>query len=180
LLVLDSINLSVGSGEFVALLGSGCGESTLLRLISGLEQPSKDSIAAHSVTIDRPGRSRILVFQDPTLFPWTTVWNKVATGLDDPVLLLLYEPLGKLDCLTRMSLQAELSALWREAGVTAILVTCDVEEALVLASRVIVLTERAGRSRPRFRLSFPYRRQRDDPELAAMRGQILGTLGLVV
>jgi ABC-type nitrate/sulfonate/bicarbonate transport system ATPase subunit len=80
LLVLDSINLSVGSGEFVALLGSSdCGESTLLRLISGLEQLSKDSIAADSVTIDRPGRSRILVVQDPTLFPWATVWNKVAT-----------------------------------------------------------------------------------------------------
>jgi ABC-type nitrate/sulfonate/bicarbonate transport system ATPase subunit len=75
--------LSVGSGEFVALLGSsGCSESTLLRLISGLEQPSKDSIAADSVTIDRPGPSRILVFQDPTLFPWATVWNNVATGLD--------------------------------------------------------------------------------------------------
>jgi ABC-type nitrate/sulfonate/bicarbonate transport system ATPase subunit len=178
----------------VALLGSsGCGESTLLRLISGLEHPSKDSIAADSVTIDRPAPSRILVFQDPTLSPWATVWNNVATGLDardalaaqrsridpaldivglrafaslyphklsggmarraalaralvnDPVLLLLDEQLGKLDCLTRLSLQAELLALWREAGVTAILVPCDVEEALVLASRVIVLTERGAR-----------------------------------
>jgi ABC-type nitrate/sulfonate/bicarbonate transport system ATPase subunit len=80
LLVLDSINLSVG---IRGLLGSsGCGESTLLRLISGLEHPSKDSIAADSVTIDRPAKSRILVFQDPTLFPWATVWNNVATGLD--------------------------------------------------------------------------------------------------
>lgn len=226
--VLESIDLSVDSGEFVALLGpSGCGKSTLLRLISGLEQPSQGSIAADGVTIDRPDPSRILVFQDPTLFPWATVWNNVATGLDargaltaqrsrvdaaldlvglrafakayphqlsggmaqraalaralvnDPALLLLDEPLGKLDSLTRLSLQGELNALWREARFTAILVTHDVEEALVLASRVIVLSERPARIKAEFRNDGPYPRHRDDPELVALRRQILATLGLV-
>ena len=81
--VLESIDLSVAAGEFVALLGpSGCGKSTLLRLISGLEQPTIGSISAEGFLIDRPDPSRILVFQDPTLFPWATVWNNVATGLD--------------------------------------------------------------------------------------------------
>ena len=81
--VLESIDLSVAAGEFVALLGpSGCGKSTLLRLISGLEQPTSGSISAEGSLIDRPDPSRILVFQDPTLFPWATVWNNVATGLD--------------------------------------------------------------------------------------------------
>src|SRR5271163_1010835 len=81
--VLDSIDLSVPAGEFVALLGpSGCGKSTLLRLVSGLEQPSVGSIFAEGSPIERPDPSRILVFQDPTLFPWATVWNNVATGLD--------------------------------------------------------------------------------------------------
>src|SRR5262249_21083236 len=66
---LDSITLTVTAGEFVALLGpSGCGKSTLLRLISGLDQPSEGSITADRVTIDRPDPSRVLVFQDPTLF----------------------------------------------------------------------------------------------------------------
>jgi ABC-type nitrate/sulfonate/bicarbonate transport system ATPase subunit len=227
--VLDSITLAVAAGEFVALLGpSGCGKSTLLRLISGLYQPSEGSITADNAPIDRPDPSRILVFQDPTLFPWATVWNNVATGLNargvlaaqrsrvdaalglvglhafanayphqlsggmaqraalaralvnDPALLLLDEPLGKLDSLTRISLQAELVSLWREAGFTAILVTHDVEEALVLASRVVVLTERPARIKAEFRVDRPYPRHRDDPQLVAMRRQILGTLGLAV
>jgi ABC-type nitrate/sulfonate/bicarbonate transport system ATPase subunit len=98
--------------------------------------------------------------------------------VNDPALLLLGEPLGKLDSLTRLSLQAELVALWREAGFTAILVTHDVEEALVLSSRVIVFTERPARIKAEFRVDRPYPRHRDDPELVAMRRQILGTLGL--
>jgi ABC-type nitrate/sulfonate/bicarbonate transport system ATPase subunit len=225
--VLDSIDLSVAPGEFVALLGpSGCGKSTLLRLVSGLERPSKGSIAADGATINGPDPSRILVFQDPTLFPWATVWNNVATGLDargvlkqqrsrvdaaldlvglrafarayphqlsggmaqraalaralvnDPALLLLDEPLAKLDSLNRLALQAELVSLWREARFTALLVTHDVEEALVLASRVIVLTERPARIKAEFAVERPYPRHRDDPQLVALRRQILATLGL--
>jgi len=225
--VLESIDLSVPAGEFVALLGpSGCGKSTLLRLVSGLEQPSAGLIAANGTPIERPDPSRILVFQDPTLFPWATVWNNVATGLDargvlrqergridsaldlvglrafanayphqlsggmaqraalaralvnDPALLLLDEPLGKLDSLTRLTLQEELVALWRRAEFTAILVTHDVEEAVLLASRVIVLTERPGRIKAEFAVERPYPRHRDDPVLVALRRQILATLGL--
>jgi NitT/TauT family transport system ATP-binding protein/sulfonate transport system ATP-binding protein len=173
----------------------------------------------------KPDPSRILVFQDPTLFPWATVWNNVATGLDargvlrqqrgridsaldlvglrafgnayphqlsggmaqraalaralvnDPALLLLDEPLGKLDSLTRLTLQEELVALWRRAEFTAILVTHDVEEAVLLASRVIVLTERPARIKAEFAVERPYPRHRDDPELVALRRQILATLG---
>jgi NitT/TauT family transport system ATP-binding protein/sulfonate transport system ATP-binding protein len=225
--VLDSIDLSVAAGEFVALLGpSGCGKSTLLRLISGLDRPSQGTITADGEAIESPDPSRILVFQDPTLFPWTTVWRNVATGLDargvlerqrgrvddalklvgltgfarayphqlsggmaqraalaralvnDPSLLLLDEPLGKLDSLTRLTLQAELVALWREKGFTAILVTHDVEEAVLLASRVIVFSERPARIKAVFAVPLPYPRHRDNPELIALRRQILGTLGL--
>lgn len=224
---LDSIELSVGAGEFIALLGpSGCGKSTLLRLISGLDLPSAGTITADGVRIERPDPSRILVFQDPTLFPWATVWNNVATGLDargtltnerwrvdaaldlvglrnfanayphqlsggmaqraalaralvnDPGLLLLDEPLGKLDSLTRLSLQTELVALWQATRFTAILVTHDVEEAVVLASRVIVLSDRPGRIEAEFAVERAYPRHRDDPDLVALRRRILATLGL--
>jgi NitT/TauT family transport system ATP-binding protein/sulfonate transport system ATP-binding protein len=225
--VLDAIDLSVGAGEFVALLGpSGCGKSTLLRLVAGLEAPSSGAILADGVAIARPDPSRILVFQDPTLFPWATVRRNVATGLDargapasqrgriedaldlvglsafanayphqlsggmaqraslaralvnDPALLLLDEPLGKLDSLTRMTLQAELTALWRDRGFTAILVTHDVEEALLLTSRVIVFSERPARIKAEFAVDLAYPRHRDDPVLIGLRRRILATLGL--
>ena len=79
--VLDSIDLSVAAGEFVALLGpSGCGKSTLLRLISGLEQPSHGSITADGAAIDRPGPSRILVFQDPTTLHDPVRWKYFHVG----------------------------------------------------------------------------------------------------
>ncbi|MGD0722625.1 MAG: ABC transporter ATP-binding protein [Roseiarcus sp.] len=225
--VLDGIDLSVAQGEFVALLGpSGCGKSTLLRLVAGLEKPSNGSILADGLPVERPDPSRILVFQDPTLFPWATVWKNVATGLEargvlkqrrqrvddainlvdldafrdayphqlsggmaqraslaralvnDPALLLLDEPLGKLDSLTRLTLQDELVALWRRVGFTALLVTHDVEEALLLSSRVVVFSDRPARIKAEFKVEKPYPRHRDDPDIVAQRREILATLGL--
>jgi ABC-type nitrate/sulfonate/bicarbonate transport system ATPase subunit len=225
--VLEAIDLDVAPGEFVALLGpSGCGKSTLLRLIAGLETPSRGAILADGAPIPGPDPSRILVFQDPTLFPWATVWNNVATGLEargvlaqnrrrvddainlvdlaafrnayphqlsggmaqraslaralvnDPALLLLDEPLGKLDSLTRLTLQDELVSLWRRVGFTAVLVTHDVEEALLLAGRVIVFSDRPARiglGEAELRLDP---RHRDDPDVVGLRREILATLGL--
>jgi NitT/TauT family transport system ATP-binding protein/sulfonate transport system ATP-binding protein len=225
--VLDGVDLSLAPGEFVALLGpSGCGKSTLLRLVAGLEAPSKGVILADGAPVTRPDPSRILVFQDPTLFPWATVWKNVATGLEargvlkqsrqrvdeainlvdlaefrnayphqlsggmaqraslaralvnDPALLLLDEPLGKLDSLTRLTLQDELVALWRRVGFTALLVTHDVEEALLLASRVVVFSDRPARIKATFKVDKAYPRHRDDPQIVALRREILATLGM--
>jgi ABC-type nitrate/sulfonate/bicarbonate transport system ATPase subunit len=208
--VLTDIDLSVAAGEFVALLGpSGCGKSTLLRLIAGLEPPSAGAILADGQPVAKPDPSRNLVFQDPTLFPWLSVRNNVATGLglvdlqafaqayphqlsggmaqraslaramvNDPALLLLDEPLGKLDSLTRLTLQGELVRLWQKRGFTALLVTHDVEEALLLSSRVIVLSDRPARIKATFDIPLPYPRHRDDGEIVALRRKILATLGL--
>jgi NitT/TauT family transport system ATP-binding protein/sulfonate transport system ATP-binding protein len=227
--VLDGIDLKVAPGEFVALLGpSGCGKSTLLRLIAGLEPPATGMILADGKAVGAPDPSRILVFQDPTLFPWLTVRKNVAAGLEargvlarqrhrighalslvglerfadayphqlsggmaqraslaralvhDPALLLLDEPLGKLDSLTRLALQDELVSLWQRTGFTALLVTHDVEEALLLASRVIVFSDRPARIKAEFPIDKPYPRHRDDVDLVHLRWEILAALGLVL
>jgi NitT/TauT family transport system ATP-binding protein len=225
--VLENVSLTATRGEFVALLGpSGCGKSTLLRLVAGLEPPTKGEVAADGQRIVGPDPSRVVVFQDPTLFPWRNVRDNVALGLEaqgllktsgaridatlrlvglenftkafphqlsggmaqrvalaralvnDPDLLILDEPLGKLDSLTRLSMQGEIVNLWRRAGFTALLVTHDIEEALLMATRVVVFSPRPASVKADIRIDKPYPRHRDDPDLVARRREILTLLGL--
>ena len=98
--------------------------------------------------------------------------------VNDPKVLILDEPLGKLDSLTRITMQAEIVALWQRKGFTTLLVTHDAEEALFLANRVIVLSDRPARIKADIVVNRPYPRHRGDPHLAGLRKQILGLLGL--
>lgn len=229
--VLQDVDFSVEPGEFVALLGpSGCGKSTLLRLVAGLDAPVQGGVYANGAAIEGPDPSRVVVFQDPTLFPWRTVRGNVGLGpeaqrrkgsrkdsaaqridaalqlvgltefadayphqlsggmaqrvalaralVNDPALLVLDEPFGKLDSLTRIRMQGELVRLWQDAGFSVLLVTHDVEEALFLAHRVIVFSERPARIVAEVRNDAPYPRHRDDPRLVALRREVLAQLGL--
>lgn len=225
--VLADIDLDVASGEFVAFLGpSGCGKSTLLRLVAGLDAPTQGAIFADGERVTHPDPSRIVVFQDPTLYPWRTVWKNVSLGLEargllnerrgsvdeairtvglggfenayprqlsggmaqraalaraivnDPKILILDEPLGKLDSLTRIAMQTELLDLWERRGFTTLLVTHDVEEALFLAQRVIVFSDRPARIVAELVNDQPYPRRRGDPKLAGLRREALRHLGL--
>ena len=98
--------------------------------------------------------------------------------VNDPRLLLLDEPLGKLDSMTRMTMQQELVSLWQRTGFTSLLVTHDVEEALFMSNRVIVLSDRPATIKADIAIDLPFPRHRGDPRLAELRREILGLLGL--
>lgn len=193
-LILKDIDLDVASGEFVCLLGqSGCGKSTFLRLLAGLEKPTTGEITIDDVLVKGASLERGVVFQDYGLFPWMSAGENIMlamrqkypgkdkkelkatimdmldkVGLDksvykklpkelaggmkqrcaiarslsvDPPILLMDEPFGALDAVTRARLQDLLLSLWSKEKVkkTVFFVTHDVDEALLLANRIVVL-----------------------------------------
>ena len=192
LTVVDKFNLNIRKGEFISLIGhSGCGKSTVLSMMAGLNELSSGGIVLDGREIDGAGPDRGVVFQAPSLLPWLTARENVALGVDrvyphasrmeraeigdyyltrvglaealdkkasdlsngmrqrvglarafalSPKLLLLDEPFGMLDALTRWDLQEVLMEVWRRNRVTAICVTHDVDEAILLADRVVMMT----------------------------------------
>ncbi|OLT12555.1 sulfonate ABC transporter ATP-binding protein [Pseudonocardia sp. CNS-139] len=214
-IVLDDIDLEIGPGEFVALLGrSGSGKSTLLRALAELD----DGVAG-SGELAVPAE-RAVVFQDSRLLPWARVLDNVVLGLDgagarekgraalaevglagrerawpnelsggeqqrvalarslvrEPALLLADEPFGALDALTRIKMHALLRELYDRHRPAVLLVTHDVEEAVTLADRVIVLD--AGRPAVDREIGLPRPRHTGDPEFVAHRAHLLAALGV--
>jgi NitT/TauT family transport system ATP-binding protein len=192
---LEGVDLSVGKGEFLAIVGpSGCGKSTLLRIIAGLVGASAGRIEVNGRAVDAPVTDLGVVFQSPVLLDWRTVLDNVLVQLElrgleaakyrpralelldrvglaefgdryprelsggmrqraaivralvhDPPLLLMDEPFGALDALTREQMRIDLEALWLETGKTVLFVTHSIDEAVLLADRVLVMTARPGK-----------------------------------
>lgn len=192
-LILDDISVDINEGDFVCLLGqSGCGKSTFLRLLAGLESPTKGEICVDGVKVEGASLDRSVVFQDYGLFPWMSAGENLAlaikkkypekskkelremaenmleeVGLEkevykklpkelsggmkqrcaiarsfsiDPPILLMDEPFGALDAVTRARLQDMTLELWakEKKKKTVFFVTHDVDEALLLANRILV------------------------------------------
>jgi len=195
---VDPVDLAIGAGEFVTVLGpSWCGKSTLLRMIAGLAPPSAGRIRWWGEGFDAaggPGRRLAMVFQEATLMPWSRVDRNVRLPLDlaradrdaadravagalplvglerfarhyprelsggmqmrasiaralvtEPDLLLMDEPFGALDEITRNRLDGEISELWRRRSLTVAFVTHSIYEAVFLSTRVVVMSARPGR-----------------------------------
>ena len=223
LAVLQDITISVEPGHFLTIVGaSGCGKTTLLRLIAGLERDYRGEILVNSRPVVGPSLDRGIVFQDHRLFPWLTVEDNIGIAFEarrisekekreliaeyialvglnaferaypaqlsggmaqraaiaralvnNPEILLLDEPLGALDALTRLYLQRELRRIWMQKGITMILVTHDIEKAVFLGDRVVVLQPRPGRIRRVIDLDLPHPRDRDDGVIARLKKEIL-------
>lgn len=189
------IDLKVHPGEFVCLVGaSGCGKTTLLRLIHGLTPPTSGNVLVDGQHTDCPGLDRAFVFQGGALLPWRTVLDNVTLGLEargtkrreakkiaeeyiilvglegfedhypheisggmqqrvnlaralaiDPEVLLMDEPFASLDAQTREIMQGELLRIWSQHKKTVLFVTHQIDEAVYLSDRVVVLTARPGR-----------------------------------
>lgn len=212
--VLDGLDLTVGDGEFVALLGrSGSGKSTLLRVLAGLDDAASDGVSGD---VRVPG-SVSMAFQEPRLLPWRSVRDNVVLGLDrpdaaeiadrslaevgldghaqawpltlsggeaqraslaralvrEPDLLLLDEPFGALDALTRIAMHRLVLDLWERHRPGILLVTHDVDEALLLADRVLVLADGAIVAE-----HVPGERPRSVERVADLRRAVLAELGV--
>ncbi len=191
--IVKDFNLRIKRGEFVTLIGhSGCGKSTVLSMLAGLNPSSGGGIILAGHELVGAGPDRGVVFQSPSLLPWLTAYENVMLGVNQvfytasraerreiveyyltvvglagamhkkpaelsqgmrqrvgiarafalkPKMLLLDEPFGMLDSLTRYELQAVLLELWRKNRITALMVTHDVDEALYLSDRIVCMTD---------------------------------------
>ena len=191
-MVVKEFDLTVRQGEFVTVIGhSGCGKSTVLSIVAGLNALTTGGIVLAGREIDGAGPDRGVVFQSPSLLPWLTAFQNVLLAVDqvqsraskaekksivehylslvglseamykrpaelsqgmrqrvglarafaiNPKMLLLDEPFGMLDALTRYELQEVLMELWAHDRKTALMVTHDVDEALLLSDRVVMMT----------------------------------------
>jgi NitT/TauT family transport system ATP-binding protein len=219
LTALDRVTIDIPSGEFLCLVGaSGCGKTTLLNLIAGLDQPSAGSII-------RPAGEASLMFQEPALFPWLTAARNVELALrlrgvdkrkradeasrllhlvrletfadkrphelsggmrqrvalaralaQDRKILLMDEPFGALDAMTRDVLHEEIERVWLETGITIVFVTHNVREAARLADRVVLLASRPGRVAASFDIAIPRPRRIESAPVAEKAAEITDRL----
>ena len=194
--VFENLWLSMTRGEFVCVIGhSGCGKTTVLNILAGLDTPSTGTVIVDGKEIEGPSLDRAVIFQSHALLPWRTVMGNVAyavssrhrgwgkpevamhaqkfidlvglTGAEhkrpaelsggmkqrvgiaralsiEPKIMLMDEPFSALDALTRGTLQDEVRRICQETGQTVFMITHDVDEAIYLADKVVLMTNGPG------------------------------------
>ncbi len=224
---LSDIDVTIGSGEQVALIGrSGCGKSTLLHMLAGLMMPSEGCVRIHGHQLTRPSAKWNMMFQKPSLYPWMSVADNVGLGLafagkkdpkrvadlldlvglndkakanpqslsggqqqrvalarslaTSPDMLLLDEPFSALDAFTRSSLQDEVSRIAREQNLTMVMVTHDIEEAVAMADRVLIMAAEPGRIVGEMHVDLEFPRNRATPDFSRQRETLMTTFEQLV
>jgi sulfonate transport system ATP-binding protein len=223
---LDRIDLQIHEHEAVALVGtSGCGKTTLLRIIAGIERATGGRLTLRDNAVTGPRRDVGVVFQEPRLMPWLTARENIRLALLDlspsaqtaaidnllrdmgladfadarprelsggmaqrvaiaralarkPQVLLLDEPFSALDNFTRLKLQDHLGVLWQKSRFTLILVTHDVDEAVALSDRIIVMRGHPGRVYQEIVVNLPRPRKRTTSEFQAIKEKATFALDL--
>jgi nitrate/nitrite transport system ATP-binding protein len=231
--VLDGINLNVGANEFISVIGhSGCGKSTMLKIVAGLERATSGSVWLEGKEVRKPGAERMMVFQHYSLLPWLTVRENIRLAVDEvlktatraekigivnehlamvnltdaadkypdeisggmkqrvgiaralairPKMLLMDEPFGALDALTRGKLQRQVLDIWENHRQAVMMITHDVDEALYMSDRIIMMTNgpAAGIGED-LKVPFPHPRDRQalrhSSEYFDLRNHILNFL----
>jgi NitT/TauT family transport system ATP-binding protein len=223
--VLDDMSLAINEGEIVGLLGrSGCGKSSLLRIVSGLAQPTAGEVVYDGARVSGPAEGIAMVFQTFALFPWLSVLANVELGLRakkvpeeearrralaaidligldgfesaypkelsggmrqrvgfaralvvHPKVLLMDEPFSALDVLTAETLRTDLLDLWVEGRMpikSILMVTHNIEEAVLMCDRIVILSSNPGRIAAEIRVTLSHPRNRLDPEFRQLVDQI--------
>ena len=194
--VFEGLWLAMRRGEFTCIIGhSGCGKTTVLNILAGLDTPSEGVVFVDSQAIEGPSLDRAVIFQSHALLPWRTVMGNVAYAVSSkwrrwstaqvrshaqkyidlvglsgveykrpselsggmkqrvgiaralsiaPKIMLMDEPFSALDALTRGTLQDEVRRICQETGQTAFMITHDVDEAIYLADRIVLMTNGPG------------------------------------
>ncbi len=224
---LENVTLHIREGEFVCVVGpSGCGKTTLLNIIAGLETPDTGQVLADGKPVTGAGSDRLVLFQEPALFPWLDVMGNVMFGLKlkpnltnkerrevaefylklvglekfmhanihelsggmkqrvalaralapNPRVLLMDEPFGSLDALTREQLYGDLQTIWEKRRKTIVFVTHNAREAACLGDRVVLLSPRPGRVREQFQIPLPRPRDINSVEVARHSVEIIRAL----
>lgn len=220
--ILKDISFSINPGDFVIILGeSGCGKTTLLNMLAGLENPTCGQIRVNGKPIVGVHPSRSMLFQQPALIPWLNVKENVAYGckirkdtqdleyrvsqfleimgligasdakpsqlslgmaqrvclaralVGRPQVLLLDEPFASLDTFTQAHIQEELVNLWMSESFTSVFVTHDIDEAIRLGNKIVVLAGSPAGISDIFDINVPYPRKQHDPVIKALRTDIL-------
>jgi NitT/TauT family transport system ATP-binding protein len=220
--VLRRIRFDAAAGEFVSIIGpSGCGKTTLLRILHGLEPMTSGEILVSDRKVVKPSPSSAMVFQQFNLFPWLTVEQNVAFGLEvaklppaecrertarfvrlvgldgfarhyphelsggmqqrvgiaralalDPEILLLDEPFGALDAITREQLQREIADILAQSTKTVVFITHNMDEAIFFSDRILVMGSRPGRILEEVRVSLPRPREADAVRASRQFGEM--------